>query len=274
MHAVGPVGALGKLDRERRSVDKHAAAVALDDRSDDRQPEPGSRALQGVGARARSARTGARDCAGSGPVPSSRTVSSAWPSADVSATVTCPPSGPWTSAFSIRFSSTRRSASARPADAYRLDPLEPHAARRHRRGRGRPPRPARQARRRSARARRRRPARARADRRPAGPAERRRARRSASTSSSAPWRAAYSTLPSSVVTGVRSSCEASARNRRSLARELLERGEHPIEHAGQLRRSHPATGRLAGSRRDGSAVRSISLGGGGEPPERPQPAAA
>ena len=43
-------------------------------------------------------------------------------------------------------------------------------------------------------------------------------RSSASTSSSAPWRAAYSTLPSSAVTGVRSSCEASARKRRSPAR--------------------------------------------------------
>ena len=35
----------------------------------------------------------------------------------------------------------------------------------------------------------------------------------------APWRAAYSTLPSSVVTGVRSLCRASARKRRSFARE-------------------------------------------------------
>ena len=97
-------------------------------------------------------------------------------------------------------------------------------------------------------------------------------RRSASTSGSAPWRAAYSTLPSSAVTGVRSSCEASARNRRSLARERSSAAEHPVEHAGELRRSRRRR-RGSGSRRRGSAVRSISLGRVGEPAQRPQPAA-
>ncbi len=79
-----------QLDRERGPVDVDPAAVALDDRGDDRQPEarPGARRHPG---RARTARTAAPLLAGSGPGPSSLTLSSAWPSAAGSATSTSPP---------------------------------------------------------------------------------------------------------------------------------------------------------------------------------------
>ena len=49
--------------------------------------------------------------AGSGPGPSSRTVTNTIPLTRDSEIVTRPPSGPWTSAFSTRFSSARASAS-------------------------------------------------------------------------------------------------------------------------------------------------------------------
>ncbi len=57
---------------------------------------------------------------------------------------------------------------------------------------------------------------------------------SSSTSGSAPCRAMNSTLPSSVVTGVLSSWEASARNRRSPARAASSEASIRVEHAGQL----------------------------------------
>ena len=90
----------------------------------------------------------------------------------------------------------------------------------------------------------------------AGQTRRRRAADRPAPRASAPWRAAYSTLPSSVVTGVRSSCEASARNRRSPARgppsEASIRLSTPV--SWPISSARPASGR----RRAGSAVRSIS----------------
>ena len=88
-------------------------------------------------------------------------------------------------------------------------------------------------------------------------------------SGSAPWRARWSTLPRSAVSGVRSSCEASARNRRS--RVAARSSAASIAFSVWV--SSPtfaAAGR--GRRRPGRRVRSMSPRGGGQAPQRRQAA--
>ena len=104
----------GQHDRDRRAVDRHAAAVALGGRPHDRQARgrsPGGRPRR---ARARSARRRARGRPGRARGPRRARPAPRVPPDIVSETATSPPRGPWTSALSSRLSSARRSASGSP----------------------------------------------------------------------------------------------------------------------------------------------------------------